>query len=517
MPTSPLNLLVVSHDAADRDVVRQAVADFGWIFVEVDSVARAEGRLSAAQEPGFDCILLDCGLPDANCHQALARCLAHDRRIPVVMITRGEDAETVVRLLSEGAADHIARSALSGVRLREVVLRVTQAHRSERLRRFAEGRLAAQQALLLAVLDQMPAGVLITDAKGSVLFRNARFLSLVGEDLIDAGSLQEMARICANPGPEAPTGRESLVKALLTPDGSSTDFRLGGRDGRYVVRIQHGSVNPEASAGAPMAQVAVLSDVTDLLAAESYQQHIVAIATHDLRNPLSAITTNAAVLAREGEMSEEKRRKGATRILSSARRMTRMIEDLFDYTLATLGKGIPVTFHPTDLAIVAEEAAAEARAAFPEGKLELEISGDLKGDWDADRLHQVLQNLLGNAFKYGDPAFPVILRVRQEHVLSRRQGEVPGVIVEVVNRGTPIEPTLLPRIFDAYRRGGPDGQRSLGLGLYIARRILDAHQAAIAAISTHEGTCFRVSLPKRPDLETHGRLLLTPPMGVERP
>jgi len=504
---SPLCLLVVDDDIDDRLLLRRVAIESGWKVVEAASIAEAEAVLSETPQTGIDCILLDYVLPDGDGHLALEKLTARAWQVPVIMLTSMENTEVAVRLLEQGAADFVSKRALTGNRLREVVLRATRALRAERLKKIAENRLASHEALLLTVLEQMPAGVLITDGIGRVLFRNARFLALTGQDLSGAGSIAEMTAICDAPGQVGPKGRSLMMSGLAHPDPLNTEFKLRSPQGDCVVRMQRAEVQLGiADDDASVARVDVLGDVTDLVAAENYQQQIMAIATHDLRNPLSAITTNAGVLARPGEMPEEKRQKRAAGILASAKRMTRMIEDLFDYTNATLGRGIPVVFQSANLGTICNEAAAETRAAFPDREINLERTGDLTGNWDADRLHQVLQNLVGNAFKYGDPTRPVLLTVTADTVPQIGNELVEGVTLEVFNHGTPIDESLLPHIFDAYRRGAVHSQRSLGLGLYIARRILDAHQGTITVTSSlTDGTRFRVHLPKKPAVPSETR------------
>lgn len=229
----------------------------------------------------------------------------------------------------------------------------------------------------------------------------------------------------------------------------------------------------------------------DLEASEAYQQQVMAIVSHDLRNPLSAIAMNAAILAKGERMTEERRLKTVARITSSAARMGRMIEDLFDYTVATVGKGIPIRPRDADVAAIASEAVNETRAGAPGRVLNLEVAGNLQGVWDPDRLHQVLQNLLGNALKYGDPAAAIEVRC-----VELAGGE--SIEIDVDNRGEAISPELLPHVFDAYRRGPGAGRHSLGLGLYIVRRIVEAHQGTILVTSSVEaGTRFAVRLPRK--------------------
>jgi signal transduction histidine kinase len=124
----------------------------------------------------------------------------------------------------------------------------------------------------------------------------------------------------------------------------------------------------------------------------------------------------------------------------------------------------------------------------------VEQSGDGQGQWDPDRLAQVIGNLLGNALQYSAPNTPVKVTTR---------GEVDSVVLEVHNKGDPIAPEVLPRIFEPLERGShlqpSRSGRSIGLGLFIVRNIVLAHGGRVSARSTaDDGTTFTMLLPRQP-------------------
>jgi signal transduction histidine kinase len=123
-----------------------------------------------------------------------------------------------------------------------------------------------------------------------------------------------------------------------------------------------------------------------------------------------------------------------------------------------------------------------------------EVSGDARGEWDGDRLCQVLTNLIGNALDYGTVGTEVLLRV--VGVDEER------VTVQVHNGGV-IPEAVRPTLFDPFRRGAaPSGKaRGLGLGLYITHQIVGAHGGTIELRSRpEEGTLFHIELPRRPEV-----------------
>jgi signal transduction histidine kinase len=221
--------------------------------------------------------------------------------------------------------------------------------------------------------------------------------------------------------------------------------------------------------------------------AQAFEQRLIAIVSHDLRNPLNAILLGARALLARGELSE----RDATamgRIRSAGERATRLIRDLLDLTRARLGGGIPVEPLPTDLAAVARGVVDELRPSFPDREIRLEAPQPCPGRWDPDRLAQTIGNLVTNALKYGDPAAPVRIRITCEQEAR----------IEVHNEGEPIPEAIRPGLFDPWERGarGVDPSGSVGLGLYIVERIAAAHGGRVELDSAAgRGTTFTVVLP----------------------
>jgi PAS domain S-box-containing protein len=221
-----------------------------------------------------------------------------------------------------------------------------------------------------------------------------------------------------------------------------------------------------------------------------FEQQLIGIVSHDLRNPLSAILLGATALARR-ENLDERSTKAVVRIQASAERAVRMVKDLLDFTQARLGGGIPVEPKPLDLHALTWQVVEEVRASFPERDLVVTAQGNGQGTWDADRMAQVVTNLASNALKYSPPDTPVSVRTR---------GDGDQVELEVHNEGAPIPPEALGRLFQPMQRASSQGDtagRSVGLGLYIVDRIVQAHGGTIAVKSTEgEGTTFTVRLPR---------------------
>jgi signal transduction histidine kinase len=217
-----------------------------------------------------------------------------------------------------------------------------------------------------------------------------------------------------------------------------------------------------------------------------YRDQFVGILSHDLRSPLGAITAGAALLA-HAAADDQRQARVAARILNSAQRMERMIADLLDLTRTRLGGAIPLKPVRTDLQSVCEEVVLEVQASHPDAVVRFESHGDVTGAWDADRLAQVVSNLVGNAIQHGGKT-PVTLVAAGAGARAR---------LVVHNDGDPIPSDAQATIFEPLTRGTSNGARNIGLGLFIARAIVVAHGGEIRVSSTAEsGTTFEVSLPR---------------------
>jgi len=214
----------------------------------------------------------------------------------------------------------------------------------------------------------------------------------------------------------------------------------------------------------------------------------IAMLAHDLQTPLASIAAGAALLQRT-EL-DDRSRAIAGRVTHTVKRMSDMVNDLTDYARAGQGP-IPVIPRSVDLGELARDVIDEYRQLEGSPRIRLEVTGDLRGSWDPNRLSQAIANLVANALNYGEGEVVV---AGQEAAA----GEVPGAAVEMVvhNQGEPIPPELLPIIFNPFERGANE-RKGLGLGLFIVRAIVTAHGGTVDVTSSlAEGTSFRIRLPR---------------------
>ena len=182
----------------------------------------------------------------------------------------------------------------------------------------------------------------------------------------------------------------------------------------------------------------------------------------------------------------------ASQISESTTRITQLVNDLLDLTRARFGSGLPINRTPMDMGFVSHQLVDETRVAHLGRTINLDISGDMKGEWDKARIGQVFSNLIGNAMQYSFEYTAIDVSVK---------GTPNEVILSVQNEGVPIPSEKIGMIFDPLSRASSDNgdnpeAQNLGLGLYITKDIVVSHGGTISVISTEEGTTFTIQLPR---------------------
>lgn len=363
----------------------------------------------------------------------------------------------------------------------------------------------------LALLDAAACGLLRTSEDGGLLRVNRLFCSWVGhppEALVGKRRFQDLLTMGGRIFHQthwAPLlrmqGSVSEVKfEVLHVDGAAIPMVLNA-----VRRVERGAVVHDIAAFVARDRDTyerelvqsrkrleeVVAEKTRLEAQAKdralFAEQMIGIVSHDLRNPLSSIALGAAVLMR-GEATEGQKRT-LSRISRSTERATRLVGDLLDFTQARLGGGLPVTFDAVDLHQSVAQAVDELGAIYPGRVLKHERFGSGGCKADANRLAQLVGNLVSNAMAYGSPDTAVT-------ITSRIDGRSCSIAVH--NRGVPIPEEAVTRIFQPMARGqhATNAQRSVGLGLFIVREIARAHRGDARVSSSAEGgTTFTIDFP----------------------
>ena len=215
------------------------------------------------------------------------------------------------------------------------------------------------------------------------------------------------------------------------------------------------------------------------------REQFIAVLGHDLRNPLTAISSGVRLLARNPPPERAARVLGLMQ--GSVERMVGLIDNVLDFARGRLGGGIKAIRQNVDLTTVLVQVIDELRTSHPDRTIDASIHLPATVSCDAMRLAQLFSNLLGNAIMHGASDQPISIDATAH----------PQTLdISVSNSGAQVPAAMLKRLFEPFERGrfGSD-QGGLGLGLYIAAQIADAHGGTLTATSTPDVTCFTFSMP----------------------
>ena len=351
---------------------------------------------------------------------------------------------------------------------------------------------------LHAVLAHAPIGIVVTDPTGTVTLANPSACTLIPgiESSADFTTTYQLARWTRPDGAAIDEVEWRAPRTAHPHEPRSSEIVMHPLDGAGARRLVIQTV-PLGHGGELRGEVTTIEDVSAdrEIAAErervaKFQEQMLAIVGHDLRNPLGAVLMGVdAVDLYAGESPEVTKVTG--RIRRAGERMLGIIGQLLDVTRARLGQGIPVEPRDVSLVPVIRSVLDELASAHPAASFQLIGDEEVCGLWDPDRLSQVVSNLASNAVQYGRPAAPIVVAVSASE-------KVATVTVTNAVRDQPIDAEKLRVLFDPYQRGrdGKHNAQGLGLGLYIVSEIVRAHHGTIAAESTGAGTVFRVQLPR---------------------
>ncbi|MFP2931256.1 PAS domain S-box protein [Pyxidicoccus sp. 3LG] len=498
----PPRILVVDDHEASRYLLCVALKRAGFTTTEAENGEQALRR--ALELP--DAVLLDVKLPDMLGFEVCRRLKADPvtADIPIVQLSSSfTKAMDRVEGLQGGADSYLVSPVDSAeliatlntlLRMREVARESARLLDAERAMRAelerANARLREQAVILRNVRDS----VVVTDLHGRITHWNR------GAELLFGYSPEEMlgestARLY--PRHDFSTAADDLARIRDGHDYRG-EWRGRRKDGAELWVDIHTTLL-RSEDGEALGFIGMAKDVTERRRMESelrrradFEQQLIGIVSHDLRNPLSVMLLSAqTLLRRDGQ--DARALKHLERIVASGERASRMIRDLLDFTQARLGGGIALERGASDLHVVLRNVMEDMRVTHAGRELRLELSGDGRGAWDADRMAQVMTNLLSNALTYGPADLPVTVTAR---------GTDAEWVLSIHNGGEPIPDSVQAAMFEPMRRGPAENHsasRSIGLGLYIVRHLVDAHGGTVELDSAPgRGTTFTVRLPRHP-------------------
>lgn len=378
-------------------------------------------------------------------------------------------------------------------------------------------QLVTKQAFLHALMEQVPAGLVIAEAPSeNLIFCNEEALRLMGYIHLESDNYQRHVQpgITHLDGTPYKEGESPLMRTLRTGEIIKQEMvryrRPDGAESYFSVNVA--PVRDEQ--GQMIAVVCAMHDFSEYYELERKKDEFISIVSHELRTPLTAMSGNLQMaerrlkrlLAEEQIWISKERRTQAediatsmARALSQVKVQSRMIDDLLDATRIQTRK-MHLAMERCDLCKIVAEVVCNVRAVLPGRTILLEVPdlGEIAVVVDAMRIGQVVHNFLTNALKYSPEAEPITVSIS----LEERAREVR---VWVRDAGPGLSQEEQQRIWDRfYQTPGGKGEKGvdgggLGLGLYISHALVHEHSGQIGVQSAPgQGSVFWFSLPLAP-------------------
>jgi len=386
-------------------------------------------------------------------------------------------------------------------------------HSSDELGRLAAGfnRMAAALAeiqrlnvaqvleakgMLEATLEAVPDAVLLLDPKECVISANQAARQVLG--LSDTDASIPLARLPV-PQPCVQAVREALDG--IHPPTPSADLRdaftltINGTPVKLlpvVIPVRH---FVEQGHGA----VLVLYDVTAFAKLDELRMELIAVASHELKTPLTTLTMNLLMLREEGSALDERQRLMLASALLAGDELGKTIDELLDLTRADAGQ-LRLSTERLELCRLVDEAVRQFAPRFAESGVKLEVQQDVRSAFcqgDAARLLMVLNNLLANALKYSPAGGVVRVAVSRQNAGSP-DGSVLHLAVTDAGPGIPVQ--FRERVFEKFfrvehhRRVDAKDRKGTGVGLYLCKHIITAHGGNIWCDAGENGVGTRIAI-----------------------
>jgi PAS domain S-box-containing protein len=495
MPELASLILCVDDDDAARYALVRTLQRAGFRTSEASTGSEALRKM--AERP--DLVVLDVHLPDLDGFVVCQRIKSDARTVstPVLQISADfTDVEDRTRGLELGADAYLTQP-LAPTELIATIRALLRARRAEE-----RARTIARE--LESTFDAISDPLCLLDREGRVVRCN-----------------QAMIRFTGATQPEL-IGRDHVSFLPAAGEGAPADpfRRMTQSKSRETVEVQHAgrwvriACDPVLDEnGAISGAVYVFTDFTDRQRAEEQREQLLvreqaartelqradrrkdeflAMLAHELRNPLSAVTTGLHVLGELGSREPKAMQTRAT-ILRQVGTLTRLVDDLLDVSRITRGK-VELRREPTLLQDAMEHAIATSQPLLDERRHHLERELESRALWvlaDPTRIEQVISNLLNNAAKYTEPGGHIRLTLR-------RDGE--QAVLAVRDTGIGIEAEMLESIFELFAQVSHSSARTtggLGVGLTLVKRLAEMHGGTVQARSDglSRGSEFEVRLP----------------------
>jgi len=477
-----IRVLLVEDDPEDAIILRETITEVTFPRFDLTHAPTLGKALDLLATQRADAVLLDLTLPDSRGFETFRR--VHERfpDVPVVMLTGVDDEGLAMKAVQAGAQDYLVKGQVTGSLLARSIRYAIERQRTSHYR-----AVMLERERFDAAVRQMSDAIALVDHEWRILTANHAASLLL--NLPDGWKGAPLDAILEPFMLSEPIAKLKAAKERVTA------FDISRPQTRPPLFLDARLSRQRDSAGSLVSAVLILRDVTEERCEQRIRADFFALLSHKLRTPLTVLTSYLHLFK---QLPSEVMQKQWPELLKAFERelgrMTRVVSTLLDFK-AFSTRQLETEAKRTDLKSVAAASAYEARRTHSSKSVEvtLQVAGDaVQVDASAEHLSFILEKLLDNAVKFCDKT-PVRVSIRTER-------EDPATVrISISDNGPGVPHEYYDRVFQGFVQleSRPTGQVSgLGLGLYMARQVVEAYGGRMAMQSRlGEGTTVSFTLP----------------------
>jgi PAS domain S-box-containing protein len=489
MTSDCIHVLLIEDDPDDILLLKESLAETEKEKIKLGVADRLSRGLIELRLQEYDVLLLDLNLPDSRGLETLNSIIEIFPRIPIVVLSGLADSDTTIEAVRRGAQDYIVKGEINGPMLSRILRYAIERKHTEAVLRASEGRYRT-------LVDTSPNGITLTDLEGKLLLCNQQTARLHGYESPEAMLGISVYELVSRD--DRQLAALNTQKTLQEDRVTNIEYTLLRKDGSHFSAEISAALLRDAT-GAPTGFIGITRDISDrkqAIEAEKrltrLREEFMASASHELRTPLFSLLGYLDLLLNGKVNNYEIQREFLTRASKDAYRLLDMVNELLDFSLLE-SEGMTLNLEKVDLGAMISGILHSFQDQADARRISLKYTQtdtSLVADADPSRMRRVLENVVDNAFKFSEMGSAVYVTAKASNN---------NIIINIIDQGCGIPDEDCSRIFEKYYRVNhtqTENDYGLGLGLYLAKQIVEAHGGSISVKSQlGVGSTFTITIP----------------------
>ena len=489
MTSDLIRVLLIEDDPDDVLLLKESLTETNVGNIKLGVADRLSRGLIELRIESYDVILLDLNLPDIRGLETLNAINKIFPKLPIVVISGLADDVTTTEAVRQGAQDFIVKGEINGPMLLRVLHYAIE-------RKQAEVVLRASETKYRTLVDTTPDGITLTDLNGNLVLCNQQTARLHGYDSPEAMIGVNVYDLFT------PADRQlaalNAQKTLRDDRVFNIEYTLVRKDGsKFPAELSAALLHDENSN--PTGFIGITRDITERKQAIEAERHLmkireefIASVSHELRTPLFSLLGYLDLLLNGKVNNYDTQKEFLTRASKDANRLLDKVNELLDFSLLE-SEHLMLNLEKVDLSVLILELLHSFQEQADARRISLKFipkDPSLIAEVDPSRMRRVLEHLVDNAFKFSEVGSTVLVTGESTN---------DNIIINVIDQGVGIPEADISKIFEKYYQVShthTENVYGLGLGLYTAKQIIEAHGGSISVKSQlGAGSTFTLTIP----------------------